>query len=408
MNALIAILLVLLTALPLFAQSDGERISAVPLQYKLDRLYFGCGVEERIYAESQFTVNHGSRTIYSGCIQSSDSGISISYPTGQVFDTLPLADLRIEIERAQLDTAATVTIGHVGYLPLAPSALIDSSVTPPTVREYKSPFEMSLAFEQLQIDGCFGYRRMNFANASAQESQSAPFYVAMLPNPSREITRRGFLTTSLYYRLDPQRLPMYFDGDAIQPFHRLRDSDPLAPRPFPYSPSQGRTLLENVRSRSRTVSISVEHPILNAAAGYFADILSRDRFRTSIINDPRQADIRLVFIPLDVPELTTLRYVNGLLAADTVTGSPANETIRIIDGYLRTAATSTDPSMHEHYLMLAETSLRDDIGVLPLFRPQLFFVSRDVLIGSVFKADGTMDCSGLRKIRLPEPGECGR
>ncbi len=409
MNAFIAALLVLLTAAALVAQSDSERLSAVPLQYKLDRLYFGAGLEERIYPNCRFVVMRGKEAVYTGCIESSYPGVSLSYPTGQAFDTLPLSDVVVQIERAPLDTSATVILGHVGYLPFTLDAPGDSTVALPAVREYKSPFEMSLAFEQGVVDGCFSYRKVSFPNTGGTVARPAPFFIALLPNPSREITRSGFLTTSLYYRLDPQRLPMYFDGDAIRPFHRLRGEDAASARPFPYSPSQGRTLLENIRSRSRTVSISVEHPMLNAAAGYFADILSRDRFQTSTVGDPRKADIRLVCVPLDVPDVTILRYITGLLAADTVAGSAANETVRIIDGYLRTAALSSDSARQEQYLMLAESALRDDIGVLPLFRPTLFFTPGQALIGEAFLPGGGIDGSGLRKVRLPEAVEgCGR
>lgn len=411
-HGVIGILLLLLLSTSVAAQSaDSVWIEGMPLQVKLDRLYLGNGLEARIYPDCRFVVHQGYDSIYTGCIETSYPGVSVSYSTDGFFDTLRLADLHIWMERAPIDTLSPITIGHVGYLPLPPvDATADSADTSRIViRRHQSQFEVSLAFEEHALDGFFSYRKYGPGGEfTITTGQPAPFFVALVPNPSRSITYNGFLTTSLYYRLDPQRLPMYFDGDGLIEFNRCCLGGETAPRPYPYGPVQGRALLESFRDYSRNVVIGVEHPMFESAAGYFADILSRDRFKTAVTRHEADADICLIAVPLGDSEISSLRYLHQRLVADTIPGSSPNQTLRIIGNYLESAELAFDSTIRAHYLRLAESSLREDLGVFALFRPTLYFTARLNLLGNVFTPDSNIDFSGLTKARLPQKREdCG-
>lgn len=409
------ILILLFCTAPSFAADPSATVTGRVLQVKLDRLYLNRGIEDHVFPGCRFLVYRGDDSIYSGCIQWSYPGVAVSYPTGGFFDNRTPDSLTIAIEPAPIDTASTITIGYAGYLPLyTPSDSLEAGYAgynPLVVRPYQSQLELALAFEDGSIDGCYSYRLVDGAseNSPATGVSPAPFFVALVPNPAREINRGGFLATSLYYRIDPGRLPVLFDGDEISPFYSLCRADLDSVRPYPYSPDAGRKLLGSLRTRSRTVSFAVEHPMLLPAARYFADVLSRDRFRTSVVHNPHEADIRLVIVPLTDSKIVNLRHLYGLLAADTVAAGPVNETIRLIDGYLRTATLTLDSSTYEHHLRLAESALRDDLGVLPLFRPTMFFAARDHLVGTVSLHTMTaeLDFDLLRKVILPtRPKEC--
>lgn len=418
MNRLIPLLAVLVVSAPtLGAAADSIWIEGDVLQVKRDRLYFNHGLEERIYRNCRYVVHRGSDSIYSGCVESSYPGVSFSYPTDGHFDTIPAAALSIWLQRARVDTVSPIVLGHLGYIPEPVNAGFGRSDSesaaggrnPVEFRRYESQFEMSLAFQGGALDGFVSYRRYGPGDDDvSSEGQPAPFFVAMVPNPSHEVNRNGFLTTSLYYRLDPERMPLYFDGDEIHPFHGLSIGGDTAARPYPYDPGAGREVLQNMRTRSRNLTIGASHPMFEKIAGYYADIVSRDRYLTSIVPGNIPADVDIVAVPLAEEALPSLRFITEMLAADTVPGMSVNETIAIVDSYLDMAAAAEDQFRRDHYCSLAENALRDDIGVFPLFRPTMFFTARRSLLGDPFDERGYLDLAALTKVRLPEfSEECG-
>ncbi|HOD65417.1 MAG TPA: hypothetical protein PLR32_00585 [candidate division Zixibacteria bacterium] len=394
----------LLAAVCAAQPGDSLWIESRPLQVKLDRLYLDCGLEARVFPDCRFVVHRGPDSLYSGCIESSYPGVAVSSPVGGFFDTLRLADLRVWLERAPYDTLAPIVLGQVGLLPAPLAGVGDSTAGGRVVfRPYASHFEASLAFEDQVIDGFFSYRRYTAGGEDvASVSRPAPFFVALVPNPARAIAQRGFLSTSLYYRLDPQRLAMIFEGDELRAFNRCGVGGDTAARPYPYAPGPGRALLNNLRGPSRSVVIAVEHPMFEPAAGYFADILSRDRFRPTVTSTLAGADLRLVAVPLGESEADGLRCLSGLLALDTLAGSAAAQSLQAVSSCLDSAALAAEPAAALRYVQLAESVLRDDLGVFPLFRPTLYFTARRSLLGEVFDRRGGIDVSGLARVRIPQ------
>ncbi len=413
------IVIAILLTLPAFgapahAAGDSTWIAGTILQVKLDRLYFDRGREDYIFRDCRFVVHRGYDSIYSGCVEASFPGVSYSYPAGGVFDTMNVAVLHIWLERAPVDTTTSITIGHVGYLPIDPSRalpIVDSlgrpaSQNPVDIRTYESTFELNLAFESDVLDGCVAYHRVGAAGEGTRiVVRPAPFFVAMIPNPASELNRGGMLTTSLYYRLDPRRMPLYFDGDLIAPYNRLGAGGDTLPRPFPYDPASGRDILQTLHVRSRNVQIEPMRPMFEKLAGYFADILSRDRFFTSFGPTLDNPDVRLVAVPIYDDVLPSLRFIYDRLTEDTAGSQASNETVTIIGGYLDMAEQAADSSQRAYYTHLAETSLRDDVGVFPLFRPTLFVTLRPGLLGDPFTTSDYPDLSGVTKVRLPSHDE---
>jgi len=407
----IVILLAFLSVAPIRAAVDSVWISGRALQFKLDRLYFDRGREAYIFRNCRFVIYRGIDTIYAGCIEASYPGVSYSYPTDGSLDSLPLTDLHVWLERAPVDTVSPLVIGHVGYLPLDPDRELIGTDTlghplsgnPVVIRTYESTFEMNLAFMSGNLDGALSYRRVGAVDEDARRvTRPAPFFVAMLPNPASELNRGGFLTTSLYYRLDPGRMPLYFDGDRVEPYNRLGAGGEMAERPFPYDPAAGRDLLQSLHVRSRNVQIRSELPQFDKLAGYFADILSRDRFFTSYGGDDTDPDVRLIAVPIYDEILPSLHYIYDRLIADTTATQRASEVIVIIGGYLDLADAATDPIKRDHYVQLTEIAMRDDLGIFPLFRPTLFFTLRAGLIGEPFSRADYPDLSHITKVKLPQ------
>ena len=398
------------------ANAEQVWVSGRALQLKLDRLYFNHGLDERIYPDCRFVIHLGHDSIYSGCIEKSYQGVSLSYPTHHFFDTLNTDLVHVWMERAPVDSITPIVIGHAGYLPEVPFEALKVEGIMPSERgnpihlmPYSSLFEMSLAFDSGELDATIAYRRQPPAVPGTNTQHPAPFIVAMIPDPSRTITHNGFLTTSLYYRVDPERLPLYFEGDAIQPFNQLGLGGDTTRRPYPYNPARGRELLESVRFLSRKVTISVAHPMLAPLAGYFADILSRDKCRASTVGPDEPADVRLVMVPLYPDILTSLIHVHRIIVADTVSGGDINESVKIIGNHLAAAKAATDSTTRIRYTRLAERGLRDDIGAFSLFRPTLFYTAKPALLGNVFGLLGYPVLERLKRVRLPAGRkDCGQ
>ena len=70
------IVVIILISLFCFSSLAAGEIEKDILKYKLDRLYFDCGVEALVFENSNFSVIHKKDTIYKGQIEQSSTGIS--------------------------------------------------------------------------------------------------------------------------------------------------------------------------------------------------------------------------------------------------------------------------------------------------------------------------------------------
>ncbi len=382
------------------------------IQYHLDRLYFGHGLEAGVYRNCRFAIAKGDKAVYFGCVESSHQGVSYSYPTGGFFDTLAVDSVTVLIEPVEIDTATNIVLGDVNALLISPEqSPTDPEDTRVLLKHYASRFEMISDFESGVIDGCFSFHRYRPLNSSIRlDSTPAPYFVALLPNPGRPCNEQGFLITSLYYRFDQAQLTLLFEGDNARPFNCLTYHADDCLRHYRYDPEAGRTLLAQLKPRPDTVAIGGPHRQLSKVTGYFGDVLARNQIKVRQVLDTGSADIFCAVIPLKQGDaLHSLDHIYGLLVRDTIAGGNMNQQLAIIGDHLAAARETTDPDLREHYCRLAESGLRDDIGVYPLFRPMVYFAHREELSRFSFDPTGLPDFSQLIRIHVPAASaECLR
>ncbi|MBU8932768.1 MAG: hypothetical protein KOO62_02060 [candidate division Zixibacteria bacterium] len=387
-----------------------EELRAHAIQCRHDRLYFDRGVEDRVLRHCRFVIMRESEPVYEGCIETSALGISYSYPTSGYTDSLDLDSITIILNPAPIDSLSAIVVGYCGPIDILtggfnPTRAIYNELS---FREYDSEFEMLLDFEAGRLDVIIGFREMRPAIACRTIAGTmAPFYVALVPNLSRLQKDRALITTSLYYRFDPTRMSLIFEGQAPLPYNCLTwygrtRLEQACLRPYPYDPELGRLLLRQLRPKPRTLSLGATHPVFDAALHYYADILSRERIRITVESDLTEADIRLIPVPLMEGNATaSLEYLQCLLSKETPPENDVSETLQIIGDYLRSARRTSDSTVADYYCNLAELSLRDDIGILPLYRPTVYAATTESITGWRSDNSGVICIEDLIKIILP-------
>jgi hypothetical protein len=409
-------------------QTRAGDTTATVLQQKFDRLYFSVGEEANVLAGSPFVIYNRSDSIFTGTIHASYLGLSISDITGGFFDSVALEGCKAVIATAEPDSHAVIRVAT--DIPLD-TALIRSLLLPagidsagfslhwqdPAIVCIRDTLPMldSLVIEYVadtldltyrlargQLDGYLSYRRIEPAGDRwVVHSGRVPYTAVLIANPAREVNRTGVLTTSLYYRFDHGRLPLYFHGDRIRPVYSFMDTDSSQQRLYPFDPAGGRRLFSQLSDRPRRLAIWVERPELQPLADYFSDILSRERCRTLQVNDLTQADFGLAYVPVAGEHpCTAAETILELLAAIARPGTSAEEAIRTAQTQLSWVAAETDSTRRAYYIRQVERRLIDDLGVFPLFQPTAFFGVRDGIKGIWNKADGTLDVTHIRRVSL--------
>ncbi len=373
------------------------------LQYSHQRLYFALGSDENVYPDARFIVTSGDDTVVIGRIEFSGPGISYSFPLESALDTVDVHSWKAVIYAADVDSLSPIILGTTGYSPGNDTTVTADTGSPVTVVTYSSDLAMQLDLDAGNIDGCFSYSRITALRPGYQIlSSPAPYYCALVPGIGDHAQRNSLLATALYYRFNEDKYSLAFDGDGLTPVDRLCIAFEDSPRHYRFDPDRGRTLGRELARSTRSISLFVSDHSLEKAALYFSDILSRDRIRTSLADTDGKADCRLVFVPIDVFDKgTSLRSLYDYLVADTSVDQPINQTVRIIGKYLELARTTHDSTQVTRFLAMAEQSLAEDIGVLPLFRPSVYFVARNDIKGYSFNPSGQFELSNLLKIRFP-------
>ena len=373
------------------------------LQYQMDRFYFPAGVESLIYKDCRFIIFDESDTVHTGYIEASYLGVSYSYPADSLNDSLEINDYKVFIQPVSVDSLSSIKIGYTSINQITPgdSFEIDDRIN---YYRYDNNFEMILDFESGMLDAFYSFSQYqtNLENTYTI-SFPAPFYIAIVPNPSSLINSNGVLTTSLYYRYDPNLMPILFNGDNCQSINCLSWHENRCERYYPYDPYRGQMLLKQYRPLPKRITIGITDQSWDKTAEYYADILSRDRIRTVIENKIDNSDFHMTTVPLNEKDrISSLTFIHSLLCSDTVEGYDINETINIIGDYITSAQNTSDTLINKHYFNLAETALWDEIGVFPLYQPTIFFTAHRNVAGNTFDDDGFIDQNKLYKIILPE------
>jgi hypothetical protein len=424
----ILLAVVVLTA-PSTEWAWGARLRAGILQQKLDRIYFDTGEEALVFAGSPFTIYCGKDSLFSGVIETSYEGVSISTPLNGSPGLSPNDGCYARLETAEIESRQVMSIGTViSYVdPVQMSSTVplrsddslnrdreqywyvdgfDFAVPDSLMVEltrYPGELAMQMDFAAGKLDGFLCHQPPADATPEVHISSSpAPVAATLLPNIGRKINRQGLLTTALYYRYDPSQVSSYFDGANVAPMGHFLPTMSFHSRLFPYDPEAGKKLLKNQLPKPRTLRLYAA-PELKRLAAYFADLLARQQCRTEITSDRSSCDLYLEWVRLDRSNASAvLMRLTNLLAHDTSGSEPAAEQIRALQNKLALAMAEPEPSLHWDLLREAERMLIEEIGCFPLFRPSWSFVSHRSLVGPAFTAEGLLDLPHMRKIKLPQ------
>lgn len=404
----------------------GDTLKTQILQYSQDRLYFSAGTEAHIYPHSRFTIMCGNDSIYEGCISESFLGVSYSFPTLQFFDSLLLDSCCVAIEAAEIDSLSNINLGLSGIeqgfwldwmigapdrddpypTPFNPVGPIRPRHNIASVQSHPQYIDLAFKLQLGELDGFVSF--VNYSQELPPNSvidAPAPFIVAMIPNLSRETNRGGHLAVSLYYRFNEERLPLLFKGDNVSAMHSFCPSLKAGARPYPFSAQQGRELLEQQQHRPKQIRLYVQHRPLEKLALFFADVLSRDRIEVLMVDSFEDADVCFTFIQVDEQDdLLTLSQINEFLRATPANYSSQQEMLDSLEICLTLAAVETDSTRYDQYLYRADQILMHDLGVLPLFRPRVFFHASKLLTNYRFNPGGRFLLNDLTKLKLPASG----
>lgn len=423
------LLAVVLISAPATEWAWGARLRAGILQQKMDRIYFDTGEEALVFAGSPFTVYCGKDSLFSGMIEISFQGVSISAPLSGTPGLSPNDGCYARLETAEIDSRQTMSIGTtISYAdPVQMSSTVplraDDSLNPDleqyfyvdgfdfavpdslivALKRYPSDLPMQMDFAAGRIDAFLCHQPPVDASPDVHVSSSpAPVVATLLPNISRKVNRQGLLTTALYYRYDPTQVGSYFNGADIVPMGHFLPTMSFHSRLFPFDPEAGKKLLKDQLPKPRTLRLYAS-PELKRLAAYFADLLARQQCRTEITNDRSSCDLYLEWVRLDRSNVgAVLMRLSNLLARDTVGSESAAEQIRTVQNQLARAIAETEPSLHWDLLREAERMLIEEIGCFPLFRPSWSLVAHRSLVGPAFTEDGLLDLPHMRKIKLPQ------
>ncbi len=398
---IIYILLSILLVSPI-ASADNVLESSI-LQFQLNRFYFPVGVESLIYKDCRFVIINESDTLLTGYIEASHIGVSYSYPVDSLYDPLLSDKYKVFIQPVLIDSLAEITIGYTSPCQTTLNDLPESGDRI-IYNHYDNNFEMILDFESGIIDAFYSFSQYSTNSENTNTiSFPAPYYLAIIPHPASLINDNVFLTTSLYYRYDPDLMPILFNGNKCQPINCLSYHEIPCERYYPYDPYRGQLLLKQHRSLPQTITIGISDQAWVKTAEYYADILSRDRVRTIIENNTDNSDFYLTPISYNKEnKISNLSYIHNLLCNDTAKGSDINETINIIGDYIASAQKASDTLIENRYYHLAETALWDEIGVFPLYQPTIFFTAYKNTVGYATDSTGFIDQVNLHKIILLE------
>jgi len=389
--------------------AEAEDIPCRVLQYRAGRLYLDTGEEANVFPWCRFTVRQGDSVVYRGLIEHAYLGIAVSEPAVNVLDSFDISALDVRVEPASVEDHGVVVIGtDIAESPLLVTrqdSIKNTHAATVQIRTYNSHTALQDDFSRGVLDGCLSFRRiLPMPGNTVTMSQPWMKVAAMVPNVSRPYNQDGQLTTSMYYRLDPDRLSLHTDGDAPSSVSSFLHPSDETGRRFPYDAGRGRDLLAAMAERPTQLRLYASSPSLARLAAYFADVLSRDRCQVTIVDDSSIADVRFVYVSADssLPS-AGLHQLYVQVARDAVPGTLARENVSLIQKYFQSAAGAVDRNRYDFYLALAEQRLMEDLGVFPLFRPTVFYTGRATVRGLRFDNNGLLDMRAATRVLLPAP-----
>lgn len=381
-----------------------------------DRLYFTTGSESLVYSDCPFVIIKKNDTLYSGLIEESILGASYSYPTNHYFDTLNVEKLRAVLTTADIDSLASLTIHatvpeYIEILELIYGSKFSSirQENNNFLTQNGNPIHITSTDRQYQYPGnqiihktdlSLSYRLPEDNN---HKLLPAPYIAILLPNPNHSINDKNYLSSSLYYRYDPSKLPFMFESENCREINCLAPLDSGCTRDYAYDVERGRTLLRFLQNSPKEITLAVSHVSLLPAARYFADVLSRDRIQVHIIDELHLADFTIRYIPylIDDPSVG-LEYLTNLLNDIPSQSGQRQEDLRQLNNHLHAVKEVVSDNFRNYYYNLIDYSLKYNFGVFPLFQPTITVTYQpNIKVEQAINNNGIINFSEIIKIRFP-------
>jgi hypothetical protein len=107
----------------------------------------------------------------------------------------------------------------------------------------------------------------------------------------------------------------------------------------------------------------------------------------------------------DNNDSTLLNYLVSLLRNDKPKNGSMFESVGSLEQYINWYFDSSDQNRREYYSKLIERIVRDDIGLFPLFRPNLFITTGERIRGIELTENDGIKIESLRRLILPSERE---
>jgi len=386
----------------------GAEIVAAPgtakgriLQIKEKRLYFDCGTESLVYPYADFLIKEGTDTIYSGEIEYSLPGVSVSFPSDSIKSLGAYFGNPVEINRAQPDTSGDIDVVITGGLfeNFRRLGLFSNS-------QVKVIEDIRNGRPGQSPDIRIGLQYKKYPEFSRFDSIPAPFYFAMIPDPEKDINLGGILATALYYHYNLYKTGLLVEADGILAYNRHYPVADSTGRIYRYSTVKGGELFRNSIKPGHDIKIFYDYHGLEDFAKYFATFIGRYGSNASFTADSADADLRFVRIPIIPDSLTgSMRAILQTLEESESVDNGLNEKLALIADYLSFVETADKEESEYRYLKMADNILQTEIGIFPLFQPVIYILYKKDIMGDIGIEYDALDFGKISRLRLPVPGK---
>lgn len=400
-------------------------IEAQVLQFKLDRFYFNVGKESLVYPGHHFAIIRGKDTVVSGLIEESYDGVSIGRGALPRDGKRNFEKYKAAVETAEVERIHTFHIGTYAtglYLDNSADTGESGRLGGKTGTEFLKSIVHVLGADTvveerfddtlLLFDGLDRHRLDAIVYAGAPGNRPgyrvvtarAPFFAVLLPNVGSQVNKDGELTTSLYYRFDPQRISALLTQDCEAKYSFLI-SDSTVERQFPYDVDKGKKLFRDLPARPISIRLGLGSESLRPVAMYFADILAREQCRTEIVpcKSGCDCDLAVTYLPRDRDQYSALMKAVealGRLNSGGVSSLVVGPLSNFRDELIRTDSI-VDSLNQRPSPQQADRMLIDQWGCFPLFRPSCTMVMNQTFSGIRFNDEGRLVISEPKRVILP-------
>jgi ABC-type transport system substrate-binding protein len=273
------------------------------------------------------------------------------------------------------------------------------------IRYFDERYQMRFAFDEAQIQAYIGFGAEDNLQGRYQARALYPFTAVLLPNTARPLGDNDQFVTSLYYCFDTDNTERYFEfGDAV-PVNRWFEgtqSSQNADRIFPYNPKKGKQLYSILKLQQPKLAIDCTEPFLDGAVRYLADIAAQEGMSCDINpSSPQGTDIFIATLPSSDHVLPSA-LISAALALNDQRGIIMSDDSSPLEIWDRLSMGTRLDMQNRRVVFFerAEELLVEQSSFFPLFRPYLYAVGDDAIMGLAFDAYGFPHLADVRLLSV--------